>query len=534
MPIESSNQPQIITLENWPQGGINQSTRRSAIGDNDLWWIENYVPLADGELRSAWGPSAPLWTAPSGTTILRQFNMNMSGTQPQAFLFLSDGTVQVVNLNPPHTTQNLGALWNPVAPDYKCDMKLWNVTIVGNTTGQIGGALIGSPRGLYAIDANLTITPPGATAPNWLTGGAVDASGNPFPMPSGLPGIFSMEVYNQRLWVMGQTVISFSAPQNGANFSAAGGGGSFSYFGDKLTVSFTDLYQTAGFLYVIGDSMTDWISNIQLVGQPDTSTSANVTSPFTTQFQLSNYNPQIGERFFRPVGAWLQAFAVFDLAGTYLIDGSGQTTWFSQKVLNTWMSLNPTPFIPTSSPVHIFSQRWLLFNGTFTDPWKVQRSLILAWNGQIWTAFSQRYNLSHISHYEQDSCIQAYGTDGSVMVQLFAQPDPTLEKRLSTKAYAGRSPLEIKEWKRAFVQMQDIAGQPEGSFITGSLSTAGGGIPNGSEQLSFEVQPNINDVRPHPTRGQGLFGWLDLTGNSPDYIIERILIAYDARTLFGA
>jgi len=536
MPIASDNQPTIIELAHWPQGGLNQSTRRSTIEDADLWWVENYFPLANGELRTAWGPSAPLWTAPAGVSILRIFFTNMNGTDPIALLYLSNGTIQVVNLNT-NATLNLGILWNPVAPNYPADFKLWTPTTVGNTTGQVGGGLIGSPRGLYAIDANFTISPPGSNAPTWLTGGATtDASGNPLVMPSGLPGIFAMEVYNQRLFVLGQTVVSFSAPSNGADFSTAGGGGSFPYFGDQLTVSFTEMCATAGFLYIFGDSMTDWISNIQLVGQAQATTSPSVTTPYTTEFQLSNYNPQIGQRFFRPVGKWLQALTVFDLAGVYLMSGDGQATWLTQKVTNLWHSLNPTPFQPTAAPVHVFGQRWLLFNGTFTDPWGVARSMILCWNGQIWTVASQRYALTHIGFYEQDSCITAYGTDGSVLVQLFAQPDPALEKRLSTKAYNGSppEPLAIKNWKRSYMHLRDMAGQPEGSFLTGSFSTAGGGIPNGSQRVSFEVQPNIDDIRPHPTEGQGIFGWLDLTSNSPDFIIERILLAYESRTLFGA
>jgi hypothetical protein len=531
MPAQSANEPQFIELAEWAKGGINQSTRRSTIGDEDLWWLENYFPLATGELRTAWGPSAPIYTAPPGLTICRIFFACLDGTNVYCYNFMSDGTIRAVNVATGAVTNVFGAGWGPTTPPYYADLKVWEITQVGNTTGQIGGLLIGSPLGYYAVDAAFNVSGPGANAPSWLTGGALDPSGNPFPMPSGLPGIYAMEVYNQRVWVQGQTVISFSAPTNGADFSASGGGGSFPYNGDQLTVTYTDLYATAGFLYVFGDSMTDWISNIQLVGSTST---PNITSPYTTEFQLSNYNPQIGQRFPRPVGAWLQALTVYDKAGAYLIDGSGQTTWLTQKVNNLWDTINPTTPIPTCCPVHVFGQRWLLFNGTYTDPWGVARNLILAWNGQIWTACSQRYNLTNINFWEQNSCIDAYGTDGNVLVKLFAQPDPALVKRLATKAYAGKNPLMIKNFKRVFVHMHDMAGQPEGSFLNGSLSTAGGGIPNGSQQLSFEVQPNQDDMRPSPSEGQGLFAWLDLWGNSPDYIIERILLAYEDRTLFGA
>lgn len=535
MPTQSDNPPTPIEIAQWSQGGINQSTRRSTIGDNDFWFLENFFPLADGELRTAWGPSAPIYTAPPGLSILRVFFACLDGVNTYAYNFMSDGTIRAVNIATGAVTNVVGAAWGPTTPPYYADLKIWTPTQVGNTVGQIGGLLIGSPAGYYAVDANFTVTGPGQPAPDWLTDGARDPNGNVFPMPGGLPGIFAMEVYNQRMWVQGQTVTSFSAPENGADFSASGGGGSYPYKGDQLTITFTDLAATAGFLYQFGDSMTQWISNIQLVGQGAATTDTSITQPFTTQFQLSNYNPQIGQRFPRPVGRWLQALVIYDLAGVYLISGNGQTNWLTQKVNNLWVTINPTTPIPTCCPVHVFGQRWLLFNGTYTDPWKVSRNLILAWNGQIWTATTQHYNFTNINYHEQNSCIDAYGTDGNVLVKLFAQPDPTLEKRLATKAYHGQEPpLTIKNWKRLFVHMQDMAGQPEGSFLTGSFSTEGGGIPNGSEQVSFEVKPNQDDIRPHPLAGQGILGWLDLRSNSPDFIIERILISSEDRTLFGA
>lgn len=536
MPPQSANLSQILELVHWPKGGVNQSTRRSVIEDEELWWLENYFPIATGELRSAWGPSAPIYTATPPNVIRRIFFTNMNGQDPFGYMFLDDGTglglVDQVNLNTGEVTP-LGQIWQPVAPHYWADLKLWKPGPPGNPPpAQRGGLLIGSPQGYYAWDNSL-VSFPGDLAPDWLT----NSSPNNLVMPSGLPGIYAMEVYNQRMWVMGQRTIAFSAPSNGADFSASGGGGAFADFGDQLTVSYTDLQQTAGFLYIFGDSKTDWISNIQLVGSAQaTTTPPSITSPFTTEFQLSNYNPQIGQRFFRSVGKWLQALTVFDGAGIYLITGDGQATWISQKITNLWRSLDPTPFEPTAAPCHIFGQRWMLYNGTFTDPWGVSRSMLLCWNGQIWTVASQRYRLTHIGYYEENSCISAYGTDGRVLVRLFAQPDPALPKLLSTKSYNGvpSAPLDLKNWQRVYVQIHNNLTTPEGAFLTGSLTTEYGGVPNGSQDVSFEVKPGQDDIRPYPTNGQGINAYLDLSGNSPDYTIERIMLAYEARTRFGA
>jgi hypothetical protein len=435
---------------------------------------------------------------------------------------------------------SLGQIWRPVAPHYWADLKLWRPNWFGSQPGEQGGVVIGSPQGLYAWDGS-TLSSPGDPPPLWLSGGATtDEAGDPLVMPSGLPGIYAMEVYHERLFVMGQTVISFSGPNNGADFSASGGGGSFGYFGDQLTVSYTDLAHTAALLYVFGDSCTDSINNINMKGAATALSGQGtnipgVYAPFTTSFTYANYNPQVGQRFFRGVGHWLQALAVYDKAGAHLLSNDGQMVWISQKVSNNlWNTLDPHPFEGTIAPCHIFGQRWLLFNGTFTDPWGVSRSMILCWNGQIWTVASQRYALTHITYHEQNSCIDAYGTDGTIFCKLFARADPQLEKRLSTKAYTGPNAVTIKNWKRLYVQMRDNAKVPEGAFLTGTFSTADGGIPNGSEQVSFEVQAGQAGIRPHPLAGQGISGWLDLRSTSPDFTIERLMLGFEIRSIFGS
>lgn len=533
MTIQSDNVPELLTLWEWTGtssgvGGVNQSANRNVIDDQELWWLENLFPIAPGELRSAWGPSAPIYSVASvpGVAILRIFFTIIDGVNPLGFMFRSDGIVDQVNLNTGAVT-SLGVVWQPVAPNYWCDLKLWAPNQFGASPGQSGGVLIGSPAGLYAWDG-LNLTIPGQTAPSWLT--TDDITGNTTVMPSGLPGIYAMEVYLGRLFVMGQTVISMSAPENGADFSTADGGGSWGYQGDQLTSSYTDLVQSAGVLYVFGDSMTNYVYSLQLVG----ATTA-IGTLYTTQFNYSNINPQIGHRFFRPVGHWLQDLIVLDGAGVF--DLSGQSMlWVSAKLTNLLLTVNSSSFQPTITSAHIFGQRWLLINAQLTDPWGVSRPMIICWNGQIWTIASQGLNLTNIGSYEQNSVIVPYGTDGTNLYKLFAQPDPNLQKLLSTKAYKGPNILTIKDWKRAYIEMSDKMQPPgpEGVSFTGTFTTIGGGIPNGAEDVSFDIPPSGKDTIPHPLVGKGIAGWLDLQSVSPDFTIERVSLTYDERALFGA
>src|SRR5262252_8855240 len=110
MPIQSDNQPDIFTLENWIMG-INQQSRRGSIEDQECWWLENLFPLDKGNLRSCWGASAPIYTAPEGTQIVRMFFGFIGFPTPQfeapgpphggrlGWMFLSDGNIDQVDLD---------------------------------------------------------------------------------------------------------------------------------------------------------------------------------------------------------------------------------------------------------------------------------------------------------------------------------------------------------------------------------------------------------------------------------------------------
>jgi hypothetical protein len=557
MPVQSDNAPEIVTLEQWR--GLNQQSRRASIDDQEEWWNENLFGVGPGNLRSCWGHGPVIYTAPSGTTILRIFfgyigtgNAALGTPGPgQAFgapppgrlgwMWLSDGTIDQVDLDSQEITHVGGAgrkIWNAIAPQYWGSTKVWRPQWVGHTVGEEGGVLFGSPEaadqssgGLYAWDGT-TLYAPGSTAPDWLTDNVTGVD-PPTTMPWGLPGIYTMEVFKERLWVAGKDVMSFSAPSNGADFSTANGGGSFGYFGDRLTYSFMDLCSAAGYLYVYGDSSTDLISNLQLTGQGTTS------SPYITNFVYSNVDPQVGHRFPRPVGRWGRYMTLYNGAGIYLMYG-GDAQVIGEKVTNVYNTLDTSLYLPTMAPATMFGFRVMLCNGRFTDPWGVTRNLLLMWHGSIqgqefWSIASQDLELTNIGSYEQDSVITPYGTDGTNLYQLFAQPDPALKKHLSTKALKGQGPsqLAIKNIKRVFLELHDNDGG--GVSLTGTVSTRGGGVPNGTQDISFEIPPGqIYGLEPQAVSCMGILGAIDLESVSPDFTLERLHIAIEERTLFGA
>src|SRR5580704_11579982 len=545
MAIQSGNPPDIITLNAWK--GLNQQSKRGSIDDEEEFWNENFFAIGPGNLRTCWGRGPVIYTAPPGVPILRMFFGFYGNQTPQfgapppgamGWMFLNDGTIDEVDLNTGQVTglRANGPIWSGVNyPNLWGYAKVWRPAFVGSQVGQQGGVLFGSPAGLYAWDG-VTLSRPGDPAPDWLTDlQETDPTAPIPPMPSGLPGIYGMEVYSSRLWVIGKDVVSFSAPSNGADFSTANGGGSFGYFGDRLAYSIMDIAASAGYLYLFGDSSVDAINNVTLIGTP-----GQLTQPVTTDLNYFNVDPQVGQRFPRPVGRLGRYFITFTGAGISILQG-GESVPIGDKVTNIWNTLDTSQYLPTFAPATMFGFRVMLLNGRFTDPFGVTRSLLLMFhptkNNEFWSVASQGLELTNIGSYEQDSIIVPYGTDGQSLYRLFAAPSPTLVKRLSTKQLrvtsSKLSALTIKNLKRLYAEIADNDGR--GVSITGTVTSGGGGIPGGVESVDFELPRGAQfGILPSPLHGAGIWSAIDLQTNSPDFNLERLHLAAEERTLFGA
>lgn len=533
-------------------GGLNQQAPRGSIGDDEEWWNENLFKVGQGNLRSCWGRGPPIYTAPSGKKILRMFFGFIGYPTPQfaapgpsnggrlGWMFLSDGTVDQVDLDL-QTVVHLGQIWQPISPQYWASAVVWRPRFFGSVQGQNGGVLFGSPQGLYAWDGQ-TLSSPGDQAPDWLTDQAETAPGSPpggYQMPVGLPGIYCMEVYQSRLFVAGKDVIAFSAPSNGADFSTTDGGGSFGYFGNKLTYSFMDLAESSGYLYCFSDSAIHIIANVNLAG------SGTPQSPYVTNLQFQNLDPQIGQRFPRPVGRNGRYLQMFNGAGMFELRG-GETIQIGYKTQQVYDTLDTSLYLPTMAAATMFGQHVLLCNGRFKDPWGRVRSMMLMWHPMrgegdgtpFWSVASQGLELTQIGNYEQDSIITPYGTDGDSLYQLFAAPDPTLIKKLSTKYLRGgmtdnKDYLSLRNWTRLFLEFDDHYGR--GVAFTGKITTSAGGIPGGVKDVGFQLTPGAGYAfEPQPIESAGIAGAIDLESLSPDFSIERLHIASQKRTLFGA
>jgi hypothetical protein len=95
--------PGLQLYSSFPFSGLNLSSSRPAIRDQDFWNIENWVRVGDGNLRTLWDVGPAIFTASGGNTIVNAFFYNIAITQ-YAVVFLSDGTGYQIQISNGATT----------------------------------------------------------------------------------------------------------------------------------------------------------------------------------------------------------------------------------------------------------------------------------------------------------------------------------------------------------------------------------------------------------------------------------------------
>jgi hypothetical protein len=86
--------------------------------------------------------------------------------------------------------------------------------------------------------------------------------------------------------------------------------------------------------------------------------------------------------------------------------------------------------------------------------------------------------------------------------------------------------------KRAYAEIHDNDGR--GVSFNTTVSTFGG-VAGGAQSGGFDVQPGAGHaLDPLPLQGAGITSAIDFESISPDFTLERLHLAVEDRTLFGA
>lgn len=307
-----------------------------------------------------------------------------------------------------------------------------NITVIGDGVGATATATL-----LAGAVATVVV---GSAGYGYTWAKALITSGNDAAtavcdlMPFGINGN-TVETYQSRVWVGAGTKGHFTAPASTSNFATSSGGGSYPATESFLRRQITRYFQSNGFLYQIGDSSINVISNVQTSGAPP-----------TTSFNNANVDPQVGTAWPNTVQAFGRALVFANPLGVYALYG-GAAEKVSNQLDGLFETADFSTLTPTASIATIFGIRCYCLNFRTTDPYSGSaRNIMALWDGQNWFIGTQSVALTRVATQEIDSVIDTWGCDGTNLFKTYQTPSTSITKIMRNKLRAGETYIA---WKQA-------------------------------------------------------------------------------------
>ena len=196
--------------------GIDTTTTRSGVPDQQMYWCDGWMPIAPRKLRTLYGVGTPLYSNPAGISCYFFYNL---GSTPYCVVFLDDGSAVQVNVLNGAVTQIMpaGTITTPV------------VTQLGVT--QYGSQYLlitaNQTNGYWVWDGVATLSTAGALAPGvTLTNVGSGYTSPPVVTATGGHG-------------SGATFVASITPGGGVNSVTMTNPGTGYQVGDVVTLNFT-------------------------------------------------------------------------------------------------------------------------------------------------------------------------------------------------------------------------------------------------------------------------------------------------------
>jgi hypothetical protein len=334
-------------------------------------------------------------------------------------------------------------------------------------------------------------------------------------MPFAIGGS-AISTFSGSVWVTNGPVRYNSAPGSVTDFATADGGGNVTSSDSYLRVGYSGLLNTNGFLYFVGDSSVSYVSGVQTLGTPP-----------TTTYTYQNADPEVGSLWPQTIGEWGNQLIFANSWGVHVCYGSRAT-----KISDDLDGVYPAPpggtatlgsFIPSAAKAIVFDRKiWCLLIPIIDPVLGTQQTKLLMWDGKEWWAGLQDLNLTYIQTQEINSILTAWGTDGTHLYPLFQTASTGFSKTLQTKLWADPGGLmELKATGRFWglfnyktVNSQNItlsidneAGQNAAPATIAGPGTTG-----------LFVTP------PYPVAQQGVLTGMTLTTSCDDVEFEILMI----------
>lgn len=477
-PYTPSGPPEPLLFDQFM--GINTSTTRAGVDDKQAYWLDGFMPIGPRFLRTLYDVGTPIHT--ETTEQVAFFNFGNIGATPYCIVVHTDGAIHAVNTTTLVSTQiaPAGTIQSParlsvgitqwgsqyiiIVANQTNGYFLWDgtifttaggitpvVTITAGGSGYTSAPTVsvsgGSGSGITfqatvsgGVVTKIKVLTPGTgyAASDTLTvgfsgGGGSGATATVTLMPFGISGT-SAEIYVGRVWVSNVATISFTAPGSFSDFSTANGGGNFTSSDSFLRVSFTQLIQTNGFLYLIADSSINYISGVQTSGTP----------PVTT-FTNQNADPETGTPWAGTIDVFGRNIVFANAFGAHISYGAAVTK-ISEALDGVYNTVpNFGNFTPSAAKAIIFGKKvWILLLPIIDPVTGQQVNKMFMWDGKKWWASQQGVGIIYIQHQEINSVLTAYGTDGNSIYPLFTTPSANFSKTAQSKFWT-KSQLELEQ-----------------------------------------------------------------------------------------
>jgi hypothetical protein len=399
--------------------GLYTSTTRPGVKPEQCWWIDGYIPLGRNDLRTMPGAGPAVFTAPAGKSIAF-FDFGNIGATPYGIVIGATGEIYAVNTNTgaSSTIAPAATITNPSKQ---------NVGITQYGSQYI--LIVANQTNGYFIWDGTTFFKPGDTFTG--TGGGT--------MPTAIAGT-TVEIYAGRVWIANGATVFFSVPGSLTNFSSGSGGGNFTSTDSFLRVGYSQLIQTNGFLYLIGDSSINYISGVQTAGSP----------PVTT-FTNQNADPEVGTPYSASVDVIGRNIVFANAWGIHVSYGAAVTK-ISEPCDGFYTSVpNFGGQQLSGAKAIVYGKRlWCLLCPVIDQFTGQQRNKLIIWNSQLWFVSEQDVSLTYIQHQEINSVLTAWGTDGTTLRRLFQQPSTGFTKRVMSKFWASQVGIAMRQTATRF------------------------------------------------------------------------------------
>ena len=387
------------------RAGMNQVDARTAIGDDEAYWLENIIPVGAGALQILNGPGASVASITVGIVSLWGFTLN--GT-PVLIAVNRDGSVTQVTPGGATTTVVTAA---GVGTDAVCT--IWRGTTI----------LILSSLGYCSWD------------------------GTSFTVISTTQTGVALAVSQGRAWLISGRTITYTAPNTYNDFTAGNGAGNTiltdEAFDGNVVAAISALEQ----LWLVGNASVEALSNVSASG-----TAPNVV----TSFALTNIVPTIGTTSPQSLRGYFRALTFLAPYGAYALSGVTPQQ-LSEKLDGLFPSLTIDANVSACVAI-VKNLLCLIYRVQYTGQMLANGagpiSVLLVFNKGRW-CIAYQGAVTWVTTLIVGGVAQAWGTDGTTIFRLFGAADTTnVTAKMISKLHAFGSSMTGKFVVRAAVEVE--------------------------------------------------------------------------------